>query len=63
MRYLYTVLNDDVGKNPVIVDACSQCGHKRRFGYLCDVLGQILPGDVGKRVFEHRGNLYVEYKV
>jgi hypothetical protein len=60
MRYLYTILKEDIGKGKIPVSFCEYCGYKKLVN-IQDVIGNIQPQDVGKRVYKtYRGTIQVE---
>ncbi len=54
MKHVYTIAASDVGKPTITFGGVSWL--------VSSFLGQILPGDVGKRVFLNRGTLQIENK-
>lgn len=53
-RLVLTIGREHVGKSMIEQGTCECCGTRRPPVFLGDVIGPVLPGDVGKRVFAVR---------
>ncbi|KKN02464.1 hypothetical protein LCGC14_1117410 [marine sediment metagenome] len=62
MKYLHTITEVDRKKSGYFKKTCSCCEYTKTYS-LKDVLGRVMPQDVGKRVYiSEQGILQVESK-
>jgi len=56
---MYEITKEDVGATLIKKPCCSECGGKKNL-FVGDLMGHIQAGDIGKRIYEINGLLYVE---
>ena len=56
-QYVYTIKSDDIGKT-VIKIKCNCCNTIKHYISITDLMGKILPCDIGKRIYEVSKGIY-----
>lgn len=57
-KYIFTIQREHVGKPIIKFDNCTCCGAFIQPFMTADVIGQILPSDVGKQVYSTSFGVY-----
>ncbi len=59
MKHIYTLGKKDIEKKHIVVVDCLCCGKTKKHS-LVDVMGRVLPIDVGRKLYiSDKGNLYL----
>ena len=49
--FIYEIKKEDIGKHRIVLK-CNDCGKIKEDIYITDLMGNILPCDIGKRIYK-----------